>query len=295
MKALALITLFLATSAAAQAPHPLDGRIWDTRSRSFVSKTAVYDEAAASRYVLLGEKHDSAIHHRLQLETLQALDQRGRKPTLAMEQFDHQHQPALAAAQAAGVTDAEQLADAGKLNRKAWGWPMYKDLITFAAERGWPLAAANLSRADAREIAMGKIVPALPPAAPTQIAAMEEDIVQGHCGHRPPQERLSAIVTAQRARDARMAATLDSADTPAVLITGAGHVRRDHAVPRYLQDNGKTLTIAYVETSEGKAAPQDYGAVDIDLLWFTARTERSDPCSKPIGGALGAAEITDRR
>src|SRR5690606_28647036 len=247
MKFVSLGLLVLAGSlgmqAAAQSPHPLDGRIWDTRSQSFVTAEAAYDRAATSNHVLLGEKHDSVIHHQLQLEALQALDARGIRPTLALEQFDSEHQSALTAAQKAGITDAEKLADAGQLNRKGWHWPMYKDLIGFAAEKNWPLAAANLSRAEGRDIAMGKVMPQLPPADSAPMAAMEEEIMQGHCGHRPPQERLSAIVNAQRARDQRMAEVLAASKAPTVLIAGSGHVRRDRAVPRYLKDGDKALAI----------------------------------------------------
>ncbi|HEY8608433.1 MAG TPA: ChaN family lipoprotein [Noviherbaspirillum sp.] len=280
--------LVAAAGAAAQSPHPLDGRIWDTRSSSFISVERAHEQAAASRHLLLGERHDSEIHHRLQRDVLQALAQKGRRPTVVMEQFDREHQPALAAAQAAGIADAEGLADAGKLDRKAWRWPMYKDLIGFAAARGWPLAAGNLSRADAREIATGRRQPALPEIGAAAVAALEEDIVSGHCGHRPPPDRLASIVLAQRARDAVMADALEASAAPTVLIAGAGHVRRDRAVPRYLKDGRGVLAIAYVETVEGKNAPGAYDGAGFDLLWFTPATRRDDPCSRPLTGTVAS-------
>lgn len=95
--------------------------------------------------------------------------------------------------------------------------------------------AANLSRAEAREIVLGQREARLPPADATQIAAMEADIVNGHCGQRPPPEQLTRFVAAQRARDLAMTNALDAASGDGtVLIAGAGHVRRDRAVPRYL-------------------------------------------------------------
>ena len=286
MKLLILSSMLLAASACADT---LEGRIWDTRNRTFISAEAAHQRAAASHYVLLGEQHDSAPQHQLQLEALQALAKRGRKPALAMEQFDREHQVALSAAQAAGATDPEPLADAGQLNRKGWRWPMYRELIAFAAGNGWPLVAANLSRNDARAIAMGQVAPKLPAADAVQFGALEDDIVRGHCGHRPPPERLAAIVTAQRARDARMAEALDSAAGPVVLIAGVGHVRRDRAVPRYLRDRGAVLSIGYVEVDDDKPAPEAYDGAGLDLLWFTARSERPDPCAKPLTGLAAPA------
>jgi uncharacterized iron-regulated protein len=289
-RALLCLGLCMAAATHAQTVHPLQGRIWDIRAQQFITEDALYQRAAAARYVLLGEKHDSEAHHARQLDVLKGLAALGAKPALALEQLDAEYQAALTQAQRAGQTDAEALADAGQLNRKGWRWPMYKDLIVFAAQRQWPLLAANLSRADARKIAMGEVAPALPAATPEQQAALEDDVVQGHCGYRPEPARLAGIVAAQRARDARMAQTLDAAAGPVVLIAGAGHVRTDRAVPRYLAEPARALAIAMVETSVGRGLPADYDRVGFDVLWFTAAgPEQPDPCATPLPGLAAPA------
>lgn len=278
------LLLCLGTAACA---HPLDARIWDTRTSAFIAEQRAYDLAGEARYVLLGERHDNPTHHRLQLAMLHALNARGRQPVLAMEQFDSEHQPALDAARKARIRDPERLADAGRLDRRGWRWPMYKPLIEYAARSGWPIAAANLSRAAARDIALGRASPALPAAGDAQQAALEADIIDGHCGHRLPPAMLARIVAAQRARDQRMAAVIDglTADT-AVLIAGAGHVRRDRAVPRYLAQPEAALTIAYVETLPSRTTPADYDSAGFDLLWFTPAGKRPDPCARPDDGKV---------
>lgn len=264
----------------------LDGRIWDVAARQFISAQAAYQRAATSRYVLLGEKHDSEAHHARQLDVLQALAARGVQPALALEQFDAQHQVALSAAQKAGTTDAQALADAGQLNRAGWRWPMYQALIAYAAQHQWPLVAANLSRTQARDIALGKLQAQLPAADAAQRALLEHDVVQGHCGQRPESARLGAIVQAQRARDVQMAQALDAVAGPVVLIAGAGHVRTDRAVPRYLLEPRRALAIAFVEVEDGKPTPLDYDSAGFDLLWFTAATQRPDPCATPLTGSV---------
>jgi uncharacterized iron-regulated protein len=277
----ALALILLCAGLAHAQPHPLQDRIWDTRSQAFISADTLHERAAKSTHVLLGELHDSAIHHRLQLQVLRALDARGLKPALAMEQFDTVHQAALSAAQAAGERDAEKLADAGRLDRRGWSWPLYRDLVAFAGERGWPLIAANLSRNEARDIALGKVTPALSPADATQITALEDALVRGHCGYRPPREQLERLVAAQRARDARMAATLEEAarsTAPVVFITGAGHVHRGHAVPSYLKDGLSLMAIAFIEVDAERSSPQDYALAGFDYAWFTAATPRDAPC-----------------
>jgi uncharacterized iron-regulated protein len=289
--ALAVLMLALPLSLCA---HPLDGKIWDNAKQQFISVDVVFQRVAASRYVLLGEKHDSELHHARQLDVLQALAQRGVKPSLALEQFDSPQQDALTAAQ--GKTqDADALADAGQLNRKGWRWPMYKDLIGFAAARHWPLLAANLGRTEGRDIAMGKIIPTLPGADAAQLALLVDDVVQGHCGMRPDPARLAAIVLAQRARDARMAQALDSTAGPVVLIAGSGHVRRDRAVPRYLAHPERALSIGLVEIEDGKARPADYDIAGFDIAWFTPATERSDPCAQSLGGSVATPPVPSKK
>lgn len=269
--------------------HPLQGRIWDVRAQQFVTENALLQRAATARYVLLGEKHDSAVHHARQLELLQALAARGVRPALAMEQLDAQHQSALMAAQAQGVVDAEALADAGHLNRAGWRWPLYKDLVAFAAQQHWPVRAANLSRTEARQIVVGDVVPVLPAASVAQQAALEDDVVLGHCGQRPEAVRLARTVLAQRARDARMAQVLDAVDGPVVLIAGAGHVRSDRAVPRYLAEPARVLSLALVETQGAAMTPSQYDLAGFDLVWFTPPTPRPDFCATPLPGLAAPA------
>jgi hypothetical protein len=98
------------------------------------------------------------------------------------------------------------------------------------------------------------------------------------------------MVTMQRARDARIAErTLAGATRGgAVLIAGAGHVRRDRAVPDFLvrEAPGRSVrAIAFLEVSAGRDSPgdyaQEYGAspLPFDFVGFTARAPRSDPCA----------------
>jgi uncharacterized iron-regulated protein len=266
---------------------PLVDRIWDVRARSFIDVDALWQRAAQARYVLLGEQHDSEAHHARQLQVLQVLGARGLRPTLAMEQFDTEYQAALSRAQQAGVRDAEALADAGQLNRKGWRWPLYRDLIAYAAGQDWPLVAANLSRTEARRIALGELPPPVAALDATQQALIENDVVQGHCGQRPAAQLLAGIVNAQRARDARMASVLEGVRGPVVLIAGSGHVRRDRAVPRYLSEPERALVIGFVEVREGQAVPTDDDQAGFDLLWFTPATPRPNACAAPLPGLAG--------
>jgi uncharacterized iron-regulated protein len=240
-----------------------------------VSAEAVYARAAHATHVILGETHDNPEHHRLQRLALERLGHRA----LAMEQFDSEYQPAIAAAQANGV-DAEAIADAGHFDRKGWNWPLYRPLVEFAVEHRWPIIAANLSRADARAIVRDPAASGLAPA-PELAKELERDIAESHCGEPPPPKLLAGMVEAQRARDARMATSLRA---PSVLITGVGHARRDRGVPLYLS-GVDTLSIAFIEVDADNKSPGDYlsglfSPASFDYVWFTARAAREDPCRR---------------
>jgi len=269
----ALIAAVVLAGGCALAPGP--GDIWDTRSGRFVSAEAVYARAAHATHVILGETHDNPEHHRLQRLALERLGHRA----LAMEQFDSEYQPAIAAAQANGV-DAEAIADAGHFDRKGWNWPLYRPLVEFAVEHRWPIIAANLSRADARAIVRDPAASGLAPA-PELAKELERDIAESHCGEPPPPKLLAGMVEAQRARDARMATSLRA---PSVLITGVGHARRDRGVPLYLS-GVDTLSIAFIEVDADNKSPGDYlsglfSPASFDYVWFTARAAREDPCRR---------------
>ena len=254
-------------ASCAHAP-PLAGRIWDTHAARFVSPEELYERALRAQYVILGETHDNAEQHRLQRVVLDALASEPR--VLAMEQFDSEHQAAIDAARPAG---GEAVAEAGRFDRKGWNWPLYRPLVEFALEHGWPIAAANLSRSEARAVVADPTRSGLSPAAPAVQAALERDIVEGHCGNAPDPRRLAGMVEAQRARDARMASVIRGRRS--VLIAGNGHARRDRGVPLYLAATD-VLSIAFTEVDEG--SPQDYDAASYDYLWFTPRAAREDPC-----------------
>ena len=261
---------------------PLAGRILDVREGRFISRDELMRRALGSRFVILGEAHDNAVHHRLQAEIFETLVRSGRAPALAMEQFDREHQPMLDAALARGERDVESLADAGRFDRKGWRWPEYKPLVTLAALRGLPILAANFSRADARALMKsGRPAAGLPTLTPELNAALEKDLVEGHCGLRPSPPLLAGMIEAQRARDAQMAQVLaTTGPAGAILIAGSGHARRDRGVPAYLPPSmqGQLLSIAFLEVDPSSRAPGDWYRQLFDLVWFTSRADREDPC-----------------
>lgn len=290
-------TLTLALSACAllgagvlrDTDHALVGRTWDPTAHRFVTEADVGRRVAAAQVVLLGETHDNPEHHRLQRQILESRLAAGVRPILMMEQFDRDQQPAL----------DDSLRKGGDLAALMRGWDAshYYGILDTARNAGLPLRGANLPRANLRPVvregytslAAGE-VERLALASTWDEARerfMAKVIEASHCGKVTAGLR-DGLVRAQRLRDATLADTvLESGDAQIVFILGRGHARRDVGVPRYLvarRPGIRVLSIGMVEVQAGRTDPSAYEterAADIapyDLVMFTARAERPDPC-----------------
>lgn len=278
--------------------HALLGQIWDVEAGRFVDRSELMAVARDSEYVLLGEVHINAEHHRLQLEVLEQLAEQGRPPVV-FEMLDSDQQHSIDAARAERPDDADYIAEVTRFGERGWQWPYYRPLVELALERDLPLLAGNPPAEQVRDVARGG-VEALPdgqastlgldrPLPEVAHADLTERIVQGHCGHLTP-EVAERLVPAQRIKDASMAEVLRAAEgRPAVLIAGSGHVRTDYGVPYYLRQRdpeARVLALGFVEVWGDWQQPADYLAQSVgqghrfDYLWFTSRTEHGDPCEK---------------
>jgi uncharacterized iron-regulated protein len=172
---------------------------------------------------------------------------------------------------------------------------MYQPIAQAALDAGLPIVAANVSTATARALMTGAAAP--PPLAarfgldralaPELEAAMAAEMREAHCGHANSRVAAS-MITAQRVRDAAMAAALlDAGEDGAVLIAGMGHARTDRGVPAYLrvaQPAAAIASVAFLEVRDDAPAPGDYagrvGAARLpyDFAWFTPRVDDVDPC-----------------
>jgi uncharacterized iron-regulated protein len=121
--------------------------------------------------------------------------------------------------------------------------------------------------------------------------ALNEEIMEGHC-NLLPEAALPRMSSVQRFRDASMADRLLAHASPAgaVLIAGNGHVRRDRAVPWYLERRGvpgdAIVALAVMEVEPGDTDVDHYvptgpdGRAAVDYVWFTPRAQRADQCEE---------------
>lgn len=252
--------------------------------------------------VILGEVHDSPHHHHVRAELLNLTF-----PTPTPLVFEHIRKDQQAALDAVGadpgrITSASALLDAISWDKS--GWPdktIFQPLFQRALELQLPILAGHPSRDSLGAVARGGTAALsederrrlrLDEPLPEKLQnALLDELEASHCGLMP-KTAFGNMATAQRYRDAHMAAAIIAAakkDGRAVLLTGNGHARLDRGVPfdlRRLEPNREVLSILLIETEDGKTEPNAYvprdpdGHAAADIILFTPRTQRTDPCTE---------------
>lgn len=289
--AITAAAVFAATGCASlhDVDHPLAGKVWDPSAARFISPADLQRRIAHAEVLLLGETHDNPEHHRLQLDTLLTQVRSGRRPILLMEQFEIGQQGDIDAASKDGHDLATLL--------RGWDATQYRPLLDAAKQAGLVPRAANLPRERLRPVVRDGFS-SLASGESERLALqaswdeprekfMSGVIEASHCGKVSPQLR-NGLVRAQRLRDATMAdAVLRHMDGPVIFILGRGHARRDVGVPLYIEarrPGTRVLSIGLVEVSAANSDASRYEAERVgpepafDVIWFTPRAERLDPC-----------------
>jgi uncharacterized iron-regulated protein len=236
------------------------------------------ERLAATPRVLVGEQHDNPDHHALQLWLLRLLTTQRAQGSLLMEMLNPDQQARVDAAQAA-TRAGQPPADAFKALawQANWDWSVYGALVTYALRQPYPLLAANLDRAQIMQIYKQR--PLLTGQASTtqQVqATLLDDIRQSHCGLLP-EAQMPAMLAVQQQRDRRMAERLMAAPTPALLLAGAFHVRKDLGVPLHLKDLSAGEGNAVLILAE---AGKTVTAESADYVWYTAAQPEQDHCAQ---------------
>jgi uncharacterized iron-regulated protein len=243
--------------------------------------------APPGQVLLLGEVHDNAAQHALRTRGLAALLAAGDRPALVMEQFDRGQQAAIDALHTPGRVPPDAAAiDATTdaivaLGGAGWHWPFYRPAVRLAVAHGLPLLAANVPRAEARQvIAQGLAATGWRADVPPDVQQAQADaVLASHCGQvdAPTAARLSV---AQIARDQAMARLVaQQASRGVVLLAGNGHVQADIGVPRWLDADlrRRTRAVGLLEADASGAPPTPPGAFDRVLA--TPAQARPDPCA----------------
>jgi uncharacterized iron-regulated protein len=279
--------------------HPLAGKIWDSRTGSFVTEHALADAVVRARLVAIGEQHDNADHHQLEARVLSAMIARGRQPSLVVEMIDDTRQADVDRSLAAHPDDVDALGRAVDFDHSGWPpWRIYRPLFDAAVRAHLRVVAAGVDRPVAMKLARGGVSAVDPdvsravdlsqPLPPAQQESRREEMREAHCGLLPD-AMLDAMVFVQRVRDAELALRLaQSANDGGVLVAGNGHVRRDRGAPTVLTaaEPPNLVVLGLVEVRPDWTEPERYNAafgssnLPFDFVWFTPRASDADHCAE---------------
>ncbi len=276
----------------ASQTHPLLGQVLDRQGRA-VATTNFRTALAAADFVLVGEKHDSPEHHRLEARLIAERLEDRPGSAVVFEMLDDTQQAALARLVAgdSAATIRTKLA----WPEKGWPFDAYGPLFE-ASLRGGRLIAGNLGRPFINQIyadgeaALGGAPRFATVATATAAvrASLLERIFEAHC-EMQSRETLGPMVNIQLAKDASMADAMTQQGV-ALLIAGGEHVRGDTGVPVHLSANKSAphaVVVQLLEVMDGETSLPAYveRTGPADFYVFTAATEARNYCADVKGRA----------
>lgn len=297
--------------------HPLVGKIYSVKDKTFVDPDHLARALALSRFPLLGEIHDNADHHLWQAWGIRAISKlRGARIVEGAPQIDMIAMEMLSVDQYDGIDKfygrnavvprvRKPRAFGRMVKWKESGWPdfkIYEPIIAQAQYEQIVVAPASPGRAANRAVSQKGLKTVLGETEMARMALLKpmdkplheeliNEIRDSHCGLMP-ERAFPGMADVQRFRDATMADALLSPgnDKGAILIAGNGHVRRDRGVALYLSARGadpaSILAVGKKEVTDTANAPEDYpirnqqGGGIYDFVVFTPRMQRPDPCDQ---------------
>jgi uncharacterized iron-regulated protein len=253
-----------------------------------VTPDAAVAAARNAQFVLLGEAHDNADHHRWQLHALGMLLAQHGRLVVGFEMFPRRVQPVLDRWVAGELTEQQLLdgADWGNV----WGFDpaIYMPLFQFARLHRVPMVAMNVDRALLREVSQvgWAAVPAAAregvgdpaPATPAYRDQLREVFSMHAPRDADAEKAFERFVEGQLTWDRAFAEALHGAarrhpGALAVGIVGYGHLRDGHGVPHQLRALGaKRVKVWLPVPAETPCSELSAGIADAVFAVENART-----------------------
>jgi uncharacterized iron-regulated protein len=147
-----LFLLLLGSAVAVTAQSYVPQRVFDATRGQFSDFEAMVADLARADVVFLGEEHDNANGHRLELAVAEGLARRRGQIILGLEMFERDVQEPLDHFSMGHIAEDDFL-------RASRPWPRYatdyKPIVDFAAAHGWPIVATNAPQSIVTEVSKG--------------------------------------------------------------------------------------------------------------------------------------------
>jgi uncharacterized iron-regulated protein len=272
------------------------GDIVETTTGKVISSRTLMAELAKVRVIYVGETHNSAEDHRVQLQIVKGLYTQNPSLTLALEMFPREAQPLLDQYAEGSITEEEFLQEVKWDHVWGYPFPLYRSLLAWARDHRISIVGLNAPREVVAKIAQtglagldaserNRVAKDFHMDDPKHQAYIRQQYQQHLKGHIMD---FNTFLEAQLAWEETMAETLartlgsSAPEEQIVVLIGKGHISDRVGVPKLTNERVKDAyrTIAPL--------PLDYPGrtADPDIADFVWITDRSEPVRRARLGAL---------
>jgi uncharacterized iron-regulated protein len=214
--------------------------------RTTVDVNTMIDEVSTVPVIFVGERHDAAAHHKLQLEVLKGLKARGKSLAIGMEMFEGSSQMALDA-WSAGKVPTYAFVKVYQWNWRNLPYSLYEDIFDYARDNYIPIVALNAPREIVEKVSRQGFSSLtsddrrlLPPGADAEVSDAYVDFIRSsYAAHGGNGDHFRHICEAQMLRNRVMASRIRDyhqlhPESVMVVLLGGGHAREKGGVPAEL-------------------------------------------------------------
>jgi uncharacterized iron-regulated protein len=211
--------------------------------RTMVDISTMIDGVSDVPVVLIGERHDSMAHHKLQLEVLKGLKAKGKLIAIGMEMFEDTSQRAVHNWVAGNISRDDFI----RIYQRNWrnvSYSLYEDIFDFARENHIQIIALNAPRFIVEKVSQHGFSSLtdddkrnLPPGADVEVSDTYLEFIRLSYGaHSKNSEHFRHICEAQVLRNRVMASRIRwfhqlEPGKVVVVLAGSAHVRGVGGIP----------------------------------------------------------------
>ncbi|MFZ4856387.1 MAG: ChaN family lipoprotein [Desulfuromonadaceae bacterium] len=221
-------------------------RAMRVEDRVTVDVRTMINEVGAAPLVFVGERHDAAAHHALQLEVIKGLQAQGKSVAIGMEMFEDSSQKTLDG-WSAGTVTTNEFVTVYRSNWRNIPYRLYEEIFSYARVNRIPIIALNAPREIVMKVSrqgLSSLSSAdrrlLPPGADAEVSEEYVDFIRAsYWAHGRDSDNFRYICEAQMLRNRVMASRIRAyhqrhPDRVMVIIAGGGHTREKGGIPAEL-------------------------------------------------------------
>ncbi len=267
---LSIISLWLLLGSAAAHPH-----IIDVATKEEISFEQLIARLAASRVVFIGEQHDHAGHHQMQLEVIKSLAKK-QPIAIGLEMFQAEDQLTLDNWTIGIISEP----DFRQIYQRNWGWwSLYQPIFSYARKERISMVGLNLPRSITRQVAtsgfssLDEEQVSFLGGMTCSVDATYEDFIRRAIGsHGHGSFNFRNFCEAQLVWDKAMARYMvrylrNNPEQTAIVLAGNGHAWK-YGIPTQMADSGYKDYLVLLPEVAGRLTRDQVTLEDADYLWL---------------------------